>query len=152
MGDSKIINDKNVGEDMKKLLIGMLAFTLLLAGCSYGLATRNTPAPRENGVSQIGYTTTVSPAQIRLVSTNPQVRRGGNMSIMIQGQPGVHYNITSTFRQGGRNVTASDSKPAGPDGTVVWSWNVRADTQPGVYPLTISGGGRILITSYTVTG
>ena len=132
---------------MRFLSVILLIF-LSMAGCTYTQKGEMSPEQR---FTRLGYAGQQAvPGDIRLVSVTPRVSRGGNGRLTIQGVPGINYNATATYKIGDTMATASQSKTAGPDGRVTWEWEIRRDTVPGRYPISVSGGGRTFITYYTV--
>ena len=89
--------------------------------------------------------------RIILVYTKTPVKRGEYCTVTIQGKPGVAYSIAATYKLGDKTLTTQESKMADSNGGVTWNWLVGADTVPGTYPITITGGGMDFDTAYSVT-
>lgn len=133
---------------MKHKLLYIFLTTILLTGCA---AQKQDEMPPAQNLNRLQTETQASPGDIRLISAKTNLKLGENGSITIQGDPGVTYDISSSYKWGTRTITALQSKAAGPDGRVTWFWSVNRNTLPGTYPITISGGGATFITSYTVS-
>ena len=87
---------------------------------------------------------------IVLLNIKNPVSRGGTGFLSIQGKPGNGYTISAVYKKSGKTFTSAVDKTAGSDGIVSWVWNVSGDTEPGIYNVTVTGGGDVLTTVYTV--
>lgn len=86
-----------------------------------------------------------------LLEIKTPVVLGGQGSLTIQGQPRIRYTASAEYTKSGKSVTATAVKTSGADGTANWTWNISKDTLPGTYAVTVTGGGKQLLTTYTVT-
>lgn len=147
-----IANSHTRGESMKLRLIGILAGLLLLIGCSGKTPEITGPESYHpsGDMARLGVQVPGGVDDIRLISMTPRIRLGAAGRMTIQGKPGVRYSITATYRIQNDTVSAYETRTAGADGIVIWTWAVNFNTAPGRYPITVSGGGRTLNTSYTV--
>lgn len=133
---------------MKNLFIYITFVFLFVSGCA---SKPESEMPPEQKFSRVEVQIPVSTEDIRIVEAKTQVTRGNYGSITIQGQVGQNYSITATYRNGQKILTATQTGIADSNGQVAWTWFVSPDTAVGTYPITISGGGKSLVTSYTVT-
>ena len=129
----------------------IIAFLVLLMCLLTGCKTSTQP----EGVKQIQYSRLMGNTEpafegIRIISANTRVTYEQYASISILGKPGVTYSISSNYKWGKNDVTAFEKKKAGNDGIVTWLWQIKSNSAPGTYPITISGGGQEIKTSYTV--
>lgn len=90
-------------------------------------------------------------AEIRLVGVRSPIKRGETCSLTIQGQEGAVYSVSATYLLKRNMTTAFEAKEAGAGGFITWTWYVDGGTAPGTYPITITGGGRTINTTYIVT-
>lgn len=105
-----------------------------------------------NAANNAGFYTTGNTANrvITLLNIKTPVKRGGTARLSIQGQPGIRYTASSVYNKSGKTFTSAVEKTAGTDGVANWTWTVSGDTAPGTYNITVTGGGNVLTTMYTV--
>jgi len=130
---------------MKTIILTILLFILPLTGCAS--SARGTEyervSARNGGV--------VSPFNGIVILTVPgDVRRGEMANLEIQGKPGVNYTATATYRVDSEKRTTYRTIAAPKSGIVIWNFKIDEHTNPGVYPIHISGGGQEINTSYRV--
>jgi len=87
---------------------------------------------------------------IRLLNIKNPVKRGETGFLSIQGKPSVRYTISAVYNKGGKTFSSAIEKTSGTDGIVSWVWSVSSDTLPGTYNITVTGGGDVFTTAYTV--
>ncbi len=141
---------------MKKKLFNIAVFFIIfLSGCG---SASNNPAPRQQGYEVTGRQVDVIPGAtgdndtgITVLNVKKTVKAGEKGSLSIQGVPNTSYVVTANYNNSLGAMTASAAKRAGNDGKVSWDWNVKGDTLPGTYKLLVSGGGKMITSSYTVT-
>lgn len=141
---------------MKKRLFSFAVFfAIILSGC--GMAS-DRPMPQQQGYEVTGRQVDVIPGAtsdsdtgITVLNVKKTVKLGEKGSLTIQGVPNTRYTVTANYSNSLGLMTASAAKRAGDDGRVSWDWNVKGDTLPGTYKLLVSGGGKMVTTSYTVT-
>lgn len=92
-----------------------------------------------------------SDAGITVQGVRSPVRQGDNGSLSIQGAPDTNYTVTATYNNSRGTVTASSTGLTDAGGRLTWVWYVKRDTIPGTYRLVVSGGGKMITSSYTVT-
>lgn len=131
---------------MRSIVYYVLVMSLL-TGCSTSIRPENV---KEIQYSRLQENAKPDVEGLRIISANTRVSNEQYASISIIGKPGVTYSISSIYKWGRNDVEAFEKKKAGNDGIVTWIWQVRSNTAPGTYPITISGGGQKLETSYTV--
>lgn len=138
---------------MKIKLCFIFIILAAVTGC-VGTAKPQTPQtpqiPQQQEYGLLEVQPPPSPEKLKLVDIKTPVKQGEEGSITVQGQPDTVYSITSTFLVGRDMVTSYEHKTSSLNGTVTWRWRVRTNTAPGSYPVTITGGGRTLKTTYTV--
>lgn len=100
------------------------------------------PSSAPAAVPQSGITITKQPGT---------VSAGSNASISIQGSPNTSYSITVVYSSGASTAAGLGPKTSNASGNVSWTWKVGTRTKAGSYSITISGGGAIKTTSFTVT-
>lgn len=136
---------------MKKKLILTLATIVLLAGCS---AEQEPELVRMHKLMRLENIQQADLDSIRIIDITSRIRPGDTGSVTIKGKPGTRYSITATYKLKratiSESVRAFEGKDSGNDGKVTWTWKVDANTEPGTYPIAISGGGQTLRTAYTV--
>lgn len=88
--------------------------------------------------------------EISLVKITSPLTRGSTGRLTIQGKPGTRYTATAVYRRSGVTITTAENRTTGIDGVATWKWVAAPDTDPGTYSLIVSGGGKMLTTSYTV--
>jgi hypothetical protein len=139
----------------EKLLFSFaILFTIVLSGC--GSASER-PVPRLQGFEVTGRQGDVIPGAIpdsdsgiTVLDVKKTVRTGEKGSLSIHGVPNTNYTVTSNYINSRGMMSASAAKHAGNDGKVSWDWDVKGDTLPGTYQLLVSGGGKMITTSYTI--
>ena len=89
--------------------------------------------------------------EITITKQPGTVSAGSNASISIQGSPNTSYSITVVYSSGTSTAAGLEPKTSNASGNVSWTWKVGAKTKAGSYSITISGGGTIKTTSFTVT-
>lgn len=89
-------------------------------------------------------------ADLRVVESATRVRLGEIGFITIQGQPGVRYTVTSSFRTNEGTRSVSQWRVADNNGRATFLWSVGPETIPDTYPVTITGGGKTIELSHTV--
>jgi hypothetical protein len=169
---------KQWGASMNRnLCITAIICVVLLAGCS---SASEKPGPQQQGYSYtdnasghngqaagpvrqmgntVGLATTGWPGSdsntgnpgITLLHVKSPVQAGDKGSLSIAGKPDTVYTVKATYNSSAGALTSTASGYSGIDGRVSWVWNVKRDTLPGTYQLIISGGGKELRSSYTVT-
>lgn len=132
---------------MKLKLACTLLIIFALTGCGAKARTELPPTVR---LSQLRADQPFAAGNIKLVRAVNSIRQGRSGTLTIQGQPGTVYNAAATYRIGDKLVTTVESKTSDADGYATWNWPVSSRTEPGTYPITISGGGKTLITQYAV--
>jgi hypothetical protein len=132
---------------LKSKGIPLLILLMVLAGCSVDKPDEMPPLRRLNQFQNIQANEF---AEIKVVKSSTTVKVGGTASITIQGTPGTVYDITSTYRHDNQLVTSVQSKTADASGIVTFNWVIGARTASGSYPLSVTGGGKTLISYYTV--
>lgn len=120
---------------------------LLMSGCSQ---RNGTDTPGEIELTRLQAEETMDMGGLKLVSKSHPARLGETFTITAQGRGGVTYTITGTYRKNGRTYTAYRNATADENGLVRWSWVISADTEPGTYPLLITGGDDTFASSYQV--
>ena len=128
--------------------------TILLAGCGTA-SNRAVPQQERYGVTGrqvdvIPGATSDSDTGISVLNGKKIVKLGEKGSLTIQGIPDTSYTVTANYNNSLGTMTATAVKRAGNDGRVSWDWDVKGDTLPGTYKLLVSGGGKMITTSYTV--
>lgn len=94
--------------------------------------------------------TEVEGEEIKLVNLTKIVKRGTEAKIIVQGTPGVEYDIEVYYKSGPSKATGLGPKIAKNSGEVSWSWKVGSRTTPGTYPIVITGGGEELEIKFKV--
>jgi hypothetical protein len=133
---------------MKKMFTGVIIIGILMTGCNAAPLSR---MPGGQNFVRLQTEQTVDNRSIKVIKVTKDLKTGDIGQITVQGRAGVIYKIVSTYKVDNRTFTANQSKAAGKDGIVTWSWRVSEKTNPGTYPLTITGDGTTLLSSYTVT-
>jgi hypothetical protein len=88
--------------------------------------------------------------EITITKQPGTVSAGSNASISIQGSPNTSYSITVVYSSGTSTAAGLEPKTSNASGNVSWTWKVGTRTKAGSYSITISGGGVIKRTSFTV--
>jgi uncharacterized protein YceK len=141
---------------MKKNLFSIaIVSAIVLSGCG---SVSDRPVPQQQGYEVTGRQVDVIPGAtsdsdtgITVLDVKKTVKLGEKGSLSIQGVPNTNYTVTANYNNSLGAVTASAAKRAGNDGRVSWDWDVKEDTLPGIYKLLVSGGGKMITSSYTVT-
>lgn len=129
------------------LLLGVLL--VMLTGCA--AAEKPDEMPPLRRLNQFQNIQANELAEIKVIKSATTVKVGDTASITIQGTSGSAYDITSTYRRNNRLVTSVQSQKADASGMATFNWRVGPGTAPGAYPITVTGGGKTLISYYTVT-
>ncbi|RCX15451.1 hypothetical protein DFR58_11331 [Anaerobacterium chartisolvens] len=132
---------------MRRVFIGMAVISLLLSGC--GLQ-RQTKTPGEEDFIKLQHEQGAYGRGLNVISSIKDVKAGERSQITVQGDAGGVYEIISTYRVGEKSYTVRSTKMADREGRVSWDWIVSPDTLPGIYPITISGNGAEILSSYSV--
>lgn len=132
---------------MKRVILITLLFVLPLSGCIS--STKGTNSEFERVVARNGGSVS-SFDGIILLTVPGDVQRGEMANLEIQGKPGVKYTATATYRVNSEKRTTYRTIAAPKSGIVIWNIKIDAHTNPGVYPIHISGGGQEINTSYRV--
>jgi alpha-D-ribose 1-methylphosphonate 5-triphosphate synthase subunit PhnG len=88
--------------------------------------------------------------EIRVISSNTNLKIGDLGYIIIKGKPGVRYNLRTTYELGDRVVTVSQIRGTDANGEATFNWVVENGTTPGTHTATISGGGASINVTHTV--
>ncbi|MCX7710744.1 MAG: hypothetical protein N2484_12970 [Clostridia bacterium] len=132
---------------MNTKIISCILFIILLSACG---GAGNSPTPQNTRMSRLEVEQTSPVNKIEIIASKTKLNRGENGVIVIRGNPGITYTISSNYTAGGKTLKATEHETAGPDGIVTWTWFVTRTTAPGTYPIEITGGGNHLRTSFTV--
>ena len=133
---------------MHKLLI--IIALLLITTCTGCRTESSDPVPKQERYQRLAMEDAAVNNEITLVNIKTSIRQGESGYLTIHGKPGKVYTVATTFRREGKAFVTTISSKAGSDGLVTWNWEVVPGTQPGSYPITVSGGNEKLTTVYTV--
>lgn len=88
---------------------------------------------------------------ILIISSNTNLKIGDLGYIVIQGKPGVRYNLRTSYELGDRIITVSQTRGTDANGQATFNWVVERGTSPGTHTATISGGGASINVTHTVS-
>lgn len=103
------------------------------------------PTPRPTA------TTAPSAPAITILSVSGSVAAGSNATIKAKGKPNTEYDITVYYSSGASTSKDLNPKTSDDSGAVEWTWKVGINTKPGEYRIVISGAGKNIETTFTVT-
>jgi len=139
----------------KKLFSSAVILIIFLSGCG---SVSNRPVPQQQGYEVTGRQVDVIPGAtsdsdtgITVLDVKKSVKTGEKGSLSIKGVPDTIYTISAYYNNSLGTTTATNIKRSGNDGKVSWDWDVKRDTLPGTYKLIVTGGGKMITSSYTVT-
>ncbi len=132
---------------MKRVILGVAVISLLMSGCS---SDRQMKTPGEEDFINLQSEQGAYSGGLKVISSTKGVKAGEKSQITVQGSAGRVYEIISTYRAGEKLYTVRSTKTADKEGKVSWNWIVSPDTLPGIYPITISGNGAEILSSYSV--
>lgn len=133
---------------LKKFTVLLLILSAtMVSGCS-----RNNVSdmPKAQGMTRLKTEQTMDVGGLKMTGKTPPVRRGETFTITMQGRPGITYTVVGTYKRNGKTLTAYQNANADKNGIIRWSWVIAADTDPGIYPLMITGGDDTFVSSYQV--
>lgn len=131
---------------MKKLIC-----LLVISGCFFSYYFNGKPTIVEGlELANKQPISTFVQEKLVLIKSVTILRRGDVGIITIQGEPGVIYNLTSSFNDGNRTIPVNQWRTGDSKGLASFNWVVGEDTAAGTYPITISGGGQVLNLTHTV--
>ena len=87
---------------------------------------------------------------LKILKSVTNVKHGEIGYITIEGEPGVKYTLTTTYKIGNKSIPVIQWRKVGESGQVTFLWSVSKESAIGTYPLTISGGGEALTTTHAV--
>jgi hypothetical protein len=132
---------------MMRIITVLIAVLLLISGCTY---VKRSEMPPENQYSKLQMQIPANSEEIRIIESKVYVARGEIAKITIQAKAGTNYSISASYNYGNNKFTSEQTKKAGADGIVSFTWEVKPETIPGTYMALITGGGRFLSTTYIV--
>lgn len=147
----------------KKLLTGLLLFTLVLTGCAQGTnktasntPDRNSPDSPPTNNPTIEYATgrfTTQPAirGLAVVSSHLDVSPVQEASLTIQVKPGAKASIEVDYSSGPSHDSSLRPKIADKNGNVSWSWKVPLNTTPGTWNVPVAADGKSMMLQLHVT-
>ncbi len=92
-----------------------------------------------------------SSGNIELVSLTTPIKRGNTAKISVKALPNTSYSISVVYSSGPSTAKGLEPKMSDSNGNVFWQWKVGSRTKAGTYTVTVSGGGKALNVSFTVT-
>lgn len=132
---------------MKYRILLIIAAFFLLTGCNVVKEDELPPAQR---LSQTELTNSPNSGAIKIINPPADIKPGETVTMTIQGRSGIVYNIAATYKYDGRYVSSSQTRKSDKDGIITWTWKVGDKTNPGIYPIAVTGGGQTLLTTYRV--
>lgn len=102
------------------------------------------------GIS-IGYHTVKAETQLKIISSKTVLRRGETGIIVIQGKPNTTYKITTTYALNGREFFVTQRRVTDGSGQATFNWVVERGTDLGTRKAVITGGGKSIDLTHTVT-
>ncbi|MCL2854693.1 MAG: copper amine oxidase N-terminal domain-containing protein [Defluviitaleaceae bacterium] len=81
---------------------------------------------------------------IQIVDFTHTVRRGSDAALQIIGRPYTYYHLGVQFLAGASTAAGLGYAKTDQYGNVYWNWRIGSLTTPGLWPITISGGGQVL--------
>lgn len=130
---------------MKYILLCILFSCILLSGFSKIDIT-----PRFLKSSAVQTQSQAAAENLRIISSNANIRHGDFGFITIQGRPETEYKIATSYRRGNRVISVTQWRVTGQNGQATFNWVVDAETVPGTYSAVITGGGEQLTTYHTI--
>jgi len=127
----------------------MLFFFITLSGCTSASADKSFKVERLS-VTDGGATSRYN--KIIILTVPGDAQRGEMANLEIEGIAGISYTATATYRVNYEKRTSYKTIVAPKSGIVIWNFKIDSNTNPGVYPIHISGGGQEINTSYRVIG
>lgn len=91
-----------------------------------------------------------APSSLSVAEWSKAVVRGQEAFVRVQGTPGTEYAIVVMFSSGASRAKGLEPLSADDSGTVEWHFKVSSRTKPGVYTITVSGGGESAEVEFTV--
>lgn len=89
--------------------------------------------------------------EIDFISYPETISRGNTGTVKIKGTPNTEYNITVEYKSGPSNASGLETKTSDANGYVSWRWKVGINTSPGMFSITVRGGGKSETVHFTVT-
>lgn len=137
------------GDNMKirlRYILLIAAFVLV-----FGLAKNiNKNSQSYNEIAAKTETLGYQEQDISVIKAITKLRPGESGIITLQGQPGTKYTIKSSYVRGDNAFNVTRQQTADQSGKVSFTWTAERDTTPGVYPIVITGGGKIINLYHTV--
>lgn len=91
-----------------------------------------------------------APSSLSVAEWSKAVVRGQEAFVRVQGTPGTEYAIVVMFSSGASRAKGLEPLSADDSGTAEWHFKVSSRTKPGVYTITVSGGGESAEVEFTV--
>ena len=91
-----------------------------------------------------------APSSLSVAEWSQAVVRGQEAFVRVQGTPGTEYAIVVMFSSGASRAKGLEPLSADDRGTAEWHFKVSSRTKPGVYTITVSGGGESAEVEFTV--
>ena len=91
-------------------------------------------------------------SNIVFISYPQTARRNEDVSVKIKGSPNTKYSISVEYSSGTSTADGLKTKYSNSDGYVTWTWHVGGKTNPGTFPITVTGGGKTKKVFFTVVG
>lgn len=91
-----------------------------------------------------------APSSLSVAEWSKTVVRGQEAFVRVQGTPGTEYAIVVMFSSGASRAKGLEPLSADDSGTAEWHFKVSSRTKPGVYTITVSGGGESAEVEFTV--
>lgn len=154
MGDSKyrkLIQIYILWGDFVKSKLSLLVLAVVVI-LGIGVIKRYSELPNKATmpdipIQSVGYGQQLDLMVIKDVT---ELNRGDTGSITIQGQPLSKYIIKSSYVRGTTIFNANKQITTDANGIGTFTWIVSKETEPGVYPIIISGNGRTLHLRQTI--
>jgi len=131
---------------MKVKVVSVLLLGIYIIG--HNDVALATTISREPNYTQKQYI--ISQNDLRIISSDTSVKRGGIGLITIHGKPNTLYNIKTSYMLANRTVSVIQWRTTDSTGVTTFNWVVSRETMSGTYDATISGGGHMIKTSHKV--